>query len=170
MDLDIIRHQVGAGCAFQQGWGAHRADHSHPSSADVKNEWRCTSPASLCLRGHHGVNFTFLTPSGEWSILHGMDRCTLYSNYYVRHIIVVTKDSQRKILVGNVHAFRRRSHKRPENYVSGCILTRQSGTPGTWTRVWEWKYIAMYTCSVDGYLRYYGSAYGHQSCSERGDE
>jgi hypothetical protein len=68
----------------------------------------------------------------------------LYSNYYVSHIIVVTKDSQRKILVGNVHAFWRRSHKRHGNYVPGCIL---SLTPATWTRVWEWKYIAMYVFS-----------------------
>ena len=95
--------------------GALRANHSHPSSADVKNDWTCTSPAPVCLHGHHRMNFTFLTPSGEWSILHGMDRCMLYSNYYVSHIIVVTKDSQRKILGGNVRAFRRRSHKTSGN-------------------------------------------------------
>jgi len=92
--------------------GARRADHSHPSSAEVKNEWSCTCRAPVCLHGHHRDNFTVLTPSGEWSILRGMDRCTLYSNYYVIHIILVTKDSQRKILVGNVRAFRRRSHKK----------------------------------------------------------
>jgi hypothetical protein len=161
-------------------------DHSHPSSADVKNEWNwpltslsnavvknewnCTSPAPVCLRGHHREKFTFLTPSGEWSILQGVDRCTLYSNYYVSHQIVVTKDSQRKILVGNVHAFRRRPHKRPGNYVPGCILTRKSGTRATWTCVWEWKSIAMCTCSIDGHLHYYGSVDGHQSWSGRGDE
>lgn len=95
--------------------GACRADHSHPSSADVRIEWSCTSPAPMCLHGHHRENFTFLTPSGEWSILHGMGRCTLYSNYYVSHIIVVRKDSRRKILGGNVRVFRRRSHKRSGN-------------------------------------------------------
>jgi hypothetical protein len=85
--------------------GARRADHSHPSSADVKNEWSCTSPDPVSLHGYHRENFTFLTPSVEWSILHGMDRCTLYSNYYVSLTIVVAKDSQRKMPVGNVHAF-----------------------------------------------------------------
>lgn len=98
-----------------RGEGAHRADHSHPSSADVKNGWSCTSPAPVCLHGHHRENFTFLTPSGEWSTFRGMGRCTLYSNCYVSHIIVVTKGSQRKILGGNVRAFRRPSHKRSGN-------------------------------------------------------
>jgi hypothetical protein len=58
--------------------GARRADHSRPSSADVKNEWSCTSFAPVCLHGQHRENFTFLTPSGEWSIFHAMDRCFIF--------------------------------------------------------------------------------------------
>ena len=33
-------------------------DHSHPSSAEVKNEWSCTSSPPVCLRGMDRDNFT----------------------------------------------------------------------------------------------------------------
>jgi hypothetical protein len=33
-------------------WPGHEADHLPQSSAEVKNEWSCTSPAFVC---HHGI-------------------------------------------------------------------------------------------------------------------
>lgn len=37
----------------------HEADHLHPSSAEVMNEWRYTCTLLLCLHGVDTDNFTF---------------------------------------------------------------------------------------------------------------
>jgi hypothetical protein len=39
----------------------HELNHSPQSSAEVKNEWRCTFALPLCLRGVDSDNLTFLT-------------------------------------------------------------------------------------------------------------
>jgi hypothetical protein len=47
-------------------------DHSHPSSAEVKNEWSCASAPTVCLRGTDRDQFTF----------------ALYLSYYVAFITI----------------------------------------------------------------------------------
>ena len=37
-------------------WPGPEADHSFPSSAEVKNEWSCTSTHFICRRGVGRVN------------------------------------------------------------------------------------------------------------------
>jgi hypothetical protein len=37
----------------------HEANHSPPSSLEVKNEWSCTSASPICLYGIHRDNITF---------------------------------------------------------------------------------------------------------------
>jgi hypothetical protein len=51
---------LGTGVLFigiNQSW--HEADHSPPSSSEVKNEWSYTGTSPLCIYGIHRENFTF---------------------------------------------------------------------------------------------------------------
>jgi hypothetical protein len=38
-------------------WPGHEVDHSHPPTANVKNEWRYTSTHTTCLHGVDSDNF-----------------------------------------------------------------------------------------------------------------
>jgi hypothetical protein len=66
--------------AFSLGvkWLGHEADHSPPSSAEVKNAWSYTSTPSICLHGvvlskkkkkKHRDNFTFTFYTYEKAIV-----------------------------------------------------------------------------------------------------
>ena len=63
---------VGTGCYFTGlNWPGQEADYSSPSSAEVKNEWSCTSAPSICFHGTKNI-FTFTL------LLYGFG-CSVYS-------------------------------------------------------------------------------------------
>jgi len=45
-----------------------KADHSPPTSAEVKNEWRYTSAPSVCLHNVYRKNFSFVRFSQQCSV------------------------------------------------------------------------------------------------------
>jgi hypothetical protein len=52
------RHWFPGTGSLEVRWPEHEADHSPPSSAEVKNEWSYTPTPPLCLQGMHRDNFT----------------------------------------------------------------------------------------------------------------
>jgi hypothetical protein len=48
-------------------WPEHETDHSLPSTAEVKDEWRCVSPPPVCLHGMDNNNL--LLYSGPFLVM-----------------------------------------------------------------------------------------------------
>ena len=56
-------------------WLGQEADHSSPSSVEVKNDWSYASVPSLCLHDLHNDSFTF------FNVIHFLCALPLYKNF-----------------------------------------------------------------------------------------